>query len=566
MNNFFAHKFGRPTAWRWLLSLATVMAAMLFSTAAHAQVAQVAMNTPTTLSAQINPGMSRLTLPFDLSGASRLSLDIIVPVDGASLTLLAPDGAVAAASGQAGVNFHPGASLPRPAPGGVFEVAAISAPPNGRWTLVLEFPAAGYSTVVIATLRAISPIQAGIAVERSTVLVGEDVSIGMLLTNNGQPILGQAPQISVSPVNAPESSAQTAIDTGTGPDGLANDGLYSIDHLFTQAGSYQIRGRASIATPTGPVVRQATHRITVLQPTLTQAIVQLNNLAGAGGCVSGLQVSLRFDASGDGSYAAQIQLAGSNGRVIESRAAFEAVGGRASSSATFSAKDIKDRIGIDGPYTVRLIEVLDVGGDDFVLAFRRHNAGSFNVPLSGLCAQPVELPGPLSVTPVLKSGFIGALDINIPVKVTVSGFYQISYKVFGAGGKDLGLINASRQLSAGVNNVTSRLASEALANSDGPYRIVSLLVLGGGAAERLSQVGASAAISRWQHFPRITGDLNGDGSVDAADNALITQFRNVPALVPGDRRDLNKDGVVNLLDARALQRLACRAPNCPVNP
>lgn len=566
MNNFFAQPFGRPAAWRWLLSLAAVLTAMLLSATASAQVAQVAMNTPTTLSAPITPGMSRLALPFDLSGASRLSLDVIVPVDGASLSLLAPDGSTAAASGQPGVSYHPGAGLPRPAPGGVFEIAALNAPANGRWSLVLEFPAAGYSTVVIATLRAISPIQAGIAVERSTVLVGEDVSIGMLLTNNGQPILGLAPRISVSPANAPENAPQTAIDTGTGPDGLANDGLYSIDHLFTQAGSYLIRGHASISTASGPVLRQAAQRISVLEPTLTQASVQLNNLSGPGGCVSGLQVALGFNARGDGAYAAQIQLTGSNGRVIDSRAAFDAAGGRASSSTTFSARDIRERIGVDGPYSVRLIEVLDVGGEEFLLAFRRHNAGSFNVPLSGLCALPIELPGPLSISPVLKSGFIGALDINIPVKVTVSGFYQISYKVFGAGGEDLGLINASRQLTAGVNNVTSRLSSEALLNADGPYRVVSLLVLGGGAAERRSQLGSSAAMSRWQHYPKITGDLNGDGSVDAADNALITQFRNVPALVPGDRRDLNKDGVVNLLDARALQRLACRAPNCPVNP
>ena len=30
--------------------------------------------------------------------------------------------------------------------------------------------------------------------------------------------------------------------------------------------------------------------------------------------------------------------------------------------------------------------------------------------------------------------------------------------------------------------------------------------------------------------------------------------------------DLNRDGVINLIDARLLQQRACQAPNCPVQP
>ncbi|WP_310388338.1 choice-of-anchor X domain-containing protein [Roseateles sp.] len=550
--------------------LASAATLNLISAPAGAQtspVPQVAMNTPQSLTGKIVPGMSRLELPFVLGEASSLALDVIVPVDGASLSLVAPDGSIAAASGGAGVRFHPGSALPQPAPGGVFEIGALAAPANGQWKLVLDFPAPNYSTVVIATLRAVSRLQAGIAIERTTLLVGEDVSIGMLLTDNGQPKLGLAPQISVTPVNQqPLATAVPALDNGSGPDGLANDGLYSIDHLFSQAGAYDIRGTATLPTAQGPVQRAASLRVNVIEPSLTNANVTLSNLLGSGACVNGLQVAVSFSAQQDRPFASLIQLAGSNGKTIDSRAAFSSSAGAAATQAVFSARDIKDKIGVDGPYQVSAITVLDVGGDEFTQAFRRNDAGSFTVPLSNLCAQPIEFPGSLSVTPVLKAGFIGSLDISIPVKVTVSGFYQISYKVFGAGGEDLGLINASRQLTAGVNNVLSNLATEALLKSEGPYQVVSLLVVGGGAAERKSTVGQSAAISRWQFYPKISGDLNGDDSVDALDNALMTQFRNTAALIPGDRRDLNKDGVVNLLDARALQKLACKKPACPVNP
>ena len=100
-----------------------------------------------------------------------------------------------------------------------------------------------------------------------------------------------------------------------------------------------------------------------------------------------------------------------------------------------------------------------------------------------------------------------------------------------------------------------------------PRRWLALVVaclLYAAAPAQAAVVGSSEAYSRWQFAPRINGDLNNDGSVDAADNTLISRFRGAAVLNPGDRRDLNRDGVIDLRDARELQRLACTAPNCPI--
>ncbi len=207
-----------------------------------------------------------------------------------------------------------------------------------------------------------------------------------------------------------------------------------------------------------------------------------------------------------------------------------------------------------------------VDGDEAGLAFRRRNAGSFPVSLVSLCSPPIELPGPLTVTPVLKSGMIGSLNLSFPVRVSVSGNYQISFKLIGAGGEDLGLINASRSLNIGTNTITANVATPAFLTSDGPYQGISLLVFGGGNSARLDLLGMTPAFSRWQFYPRVTGDLNGDGAVDAADNSLMTTFRGQRALAPGDRRDLNRDGIIDLRDARELQRLSCTVSTCQVNP
>ncbi len=59
----------------------------------------------------------------------------------------------------------------------------------------------------------------------------------------------------------------------------------------------------------------------------------------------------------------------------------------------------------------------------------------------------------------------------------------------------------------------------------------------------------------------IPGDLNGDDIVDREDLNLILAALNHPANKPFDARDLNKDGVINVLDARKLM-LLCTHPRC----
>jgi hypothetical protein len=534
--------------------------------AAQAQNVPVAVNTPQSISATITPGMTQAELSFPVNGVTRLRLDLIVPVDGAVFSLVDPSGALYFVPGDTRVQFNPGRLLPQPLPGGVFETPEITAPANGTWRIRLTFPPAPQATVALGTILAVSRWQVGIAIDRNVLLVGEDLGVGLLVLDNGTPITGLAPQITVSPAAGSPGTPVNALDNGTGPDGLANDGVYSIDHTFTAAGLFDIQGTVVVPTPNGPVQRTATQRVRVVSPTINNATVTLNTQLGPAGCFSAAQVNVGFNVLAAGNYSALVRLAASNGRVLDVRRALVLNPGPASFSAVFSAKSIKDTFGVDGPYSVQTIDLLSISGNDGTLAFRRRNAGVFNTTLAALCAQPIEISPALTSTPVLRGNLIGSLNLSFPIRVAVAGNYQISFKLIGSGGADLGLINASRSLPAGASNVTVNVATPAFLQSDGPFQAISLLVLGGGNSARLSTLGSTPAYARWQFYPAITGDLNNDGSVDAADNTLLTSFRGQPALRPGDRRDLNNDGVIDLRDARELQRLACSAPNCPVNP
>jgi hypothetical protein len=68
-------------------------------------------------------------------------------------------------------------------------------------------------------------------------------------------------------------------------------------------------------------------------------------------------------------------------------------------------------------------------------------------------------------------------------------------------------------------------------------------------------VGETDAFSRWQFVATRAGDLNNDGDVDEADRAILIEHRNQPALVPGDRRDVTGDGMINGADIRYLLHL-----------
>ncbi len=60
-----------------------------------------------------------------------------------------------------------------------------------------------------------------------------------------------------------------------------------------------------------------------------------------------------------------------------------------------------------------------------------------------------------------------------------------------------------------------------------------------------------------------TLDLNGDGVIDQRDIDMINAALNTPATGPNDPRDLNQDGVINVLDERILVT-QCTLPGCAV--
>lgn len=550
MSNLTQSRAGWPSSWLGALCLLALL--LLSSGRAPAQTALVALNLPATITGNITAGATSLDLPFTVSGADSLSFDLIAPVNGAVLSLIDPAGQVVLTNGDPRLSFAAGASHAPPLPGGVFQSTELASPADGTWILRLSFPQAPGPTVALATIMARSRYQAGIAIERNTLLAGEDVSVGMVVLDNGVPVTGLSPTLAIG--SGGNVNSQSGVDDGKSPDGRANDGVYSVDHTFATPGTYDIVGSVQIPTPKGPVLRVANAQVQVVAPLLNAGATRLDTILGTNGCVAGLRATVDVDVLKAGRYATLMRLVAPNGNLIESRASKNMTIGANSIVATFPAADIKAKLGVDGPYSLAQIDALGVGSGELTLAYRKRGAGSFNLTLAALCTEAIELMPQLTVTPVLQDGHIASFNVAFPVKVRTAGFYQISYKVVGRNG-DVALVNASRNLVAGVNSITSNWAYDSFQGIDGPYRAISLLVLGGGTSARLGEIGASSAYERWQFLPKKAGDLDNDGSVGPGDVAVINQYRGLRALVPGDRRDINRDGLIDIRDARAVQAI-----------
>lgn len=552
------------TSW---MAKVLLISLMLNAIPAYAQQAVSALNIPQIISANVTPGLTKIDLPVLVGGTTSLQFQVIAPVNGVTLTVINPANQIVFAPNDPSVSYLPGSELqPTQAPGAQFITPVVSNPANGTWIVRVQFPAATEKTVILLTTYIESSYQVGFALDAPRHNKGDQISIGLLAVNNGTPISNLSPSISVSAPNG-QKQTLTGLDNGNiaNLDGLANDGLYSVGYLLDQIGQYQLDGSVTIPTPSGNIVRTATAFIDVAQSQAALNSVETIKQSGTAGCVAGVDVVLHLSILQDRYFVGVVKLKGSNGSVIEESRGAQLAPGNQTITVPFTSKEIQ-ALNVDGPYSVD-VEVLDYSGEAALLALSQSDAASLtDILLSNLCRSPIEIKPPLVVAPTLKSGFIGSLSFSFGVDVVQAGSYQFSFKLLGSGGKDVGVISFSQYLPSGSNVVQTNVPASKFLNADGPYRAVSLLVIGGQSNAQLADLGNTNIYKRWQFYPNITGDLDNDGDVDLADRALLLTYRGQKALNPGDQRNIKRDGVIDLLDGNAITGLYCKVGKCAVNP
>ena len=561
-----------PGGWlqRFLSALALAAAVLTPSWAQAPAGGMINTGAINTLVGQIEVGNTWVDVTIPVSAMRSLRVQVIVPVPGATVSLMDPRGNVVVVPNDPGLSFLNGQALAPALPGGVYITPEVANPVDGNWVLRAQFPAAPTRTIALLTVFATTPYQAGIVLTGQTFRVGQPVPLGLLVTNGGMPIRGLAPILKITKGGATIATLN-AVDSGQSGDydGLANDGIYSRGVMFNDLGRYLIEGMVTIPVVGGSIMRSASGFIDIVPRNYSLNFVVGSFTSGTGGCVSQLNVTANATAQQGGTYNTAATLKSPDGTTFVKRTnSIRAAPGTFDTTVSFTSREIRSHFSQGGVFTIDPLDVVSVANDLVTLEARRARAHMYpNLPITQFCADPIEIGLSATVSTVPRSTFIGQLDFKLPISVTTAGTYGISFKVTDSRGSEVSQFAVSQFLSSGVvNNISLTVLANRLQTADGPFNIESVLIVGAGRSAQASRIPvAASAFSRWQFFPTVTADLNGDGSVDVADRDLILSYRNATALVPGDRRDLNADGKIDLLDARLAVLRACKAPNCPQN-
>jgi hypothetical protein len=188
-------------------------------------------------------------------------------------------------------------------------------------------------------------------------------------------------------------------------------------------------------------------------------------------------------------------------------------------------------------------------GSNSVTASYSGDAGDI-ASVSGSVSVTISAPAPIA-TMTAVSANPPATTIKKPVTLTASVTPLSGAAATGViSFYDAGVLLGKAQLNAGTAVLT--------VSAGFAFGTQSISAVYGGSG---SDGGSTGSISL--PITALRGDVNHDGQVDKNDVALITAVMNTAASA-GDPRDLNGDGVINILDSR-IDVTLCTYAGCATN-
>lgn len=530
------------------------------ATTVNAGEMQVPLNLPSLVNAPVVPGQTQVEFTLPMGATDVLQLEVIAPVPGVELTLLDPDGVIILEPGNEDVSFLDGAILTPALPGGKFLTPAINDPADGDWTLRLTFPPAPERTIVQTTSYIKTPYGLGLVVNRGTARVNQPKPMQVMVLKDGKAVTGLNPVVTVT---APSGATEEVIlhndgNTFVNADMNANDSVYSNAHAYKEVGTHQLEATLTIPMENGQeLVRTVTGQVEIIEPRMSVLDIEGEVITGLNNCVEALNVKVNAESYEDNKYNVSVWLKDVAGEIRRVNRGKPVTAGPFEISVPYPVEELREKLG-DGPFSIQRLNIISYGEltEGSEQEFDTYDLDLFpNITGADFCYPPIHLMPGLEVTERLDDGFIAALDFNMTLKVAEEGRYKVTFKVTDAAGDVVEEFFLQPYLYPGDNDITYSLPADRVQGSDGPFEVQDLLAEGGYETLQKSRVGETAEYSRWQFYPTRAGDLDNDGDVDEADRAVLIEQRNQPALVPGDRRDVTGDGVINGADVRYLLKL-----------
>jgi hypothetical protein len=221
----------------------------------------------------------------------------------------------------------------------------------------------------------------------------------------------------------------------------------------------------------------------------------------------------------------------------------------------FSGQKLR-RHGLNGPFS-GVVSLRDSNGaslESKTFTTAAYDAESF--------AALIQVAGPWieEATDINRNKLFDFLRIAQPISTAEGGDYILTAKLSGRDSTKSVYSETRAALLKGANTVVWSFAGTTISaqGMDGPYQVEVTVRESTTGIER-DRLRLPQLTKRYSHMKfdvaGAPGDVNGDGAVNQDDLAIVQAARGLPAEGPNDRRDLDGDGEITVLDMRKLVRL-----------
>jgi hypothetical protein len=375
----------------------------------------------------------------------------------------------------------------------------VIAPSNGQWKIRLSLPSgvneiAGNASVIRQGGAAIN-----VFTSRRVYNQGRPVVIGSALFNDGVAVKGSTITAElIEKANPANVYTVNLHDSGSTPDSVSGDGIYTGSINDLQVGDYTIR---AVATTNGSQLETFSD-LRVVEP-----IANIERLIGDNGVDTNgdglfefIALNVEIDIFTSGKYELQGHIeVGSE--TISAVRNVELAKGKQQIDLLFKAEDICTYLKVDGPYNIKDLMLVtrfnDIAGSN-LLADKHENLGQTKAyQITELQRPPVQILSGIttSTADYDNDQLIDLLTTTFKVDLLVSGSFTWTGSLKTLDGLTLGTSNGSSYLTKGQHSLSFSFPGVPIGESgiDGPYFLRNVALYGNGQAGLLSEVGETKA-------------------------------------------------------------------------
>lgn len=549
---------------RTLISAVILFLGYSLSTMAKAQDFQTVINSTQPVSSiiPIDVGVSEANFALEIPSFDSAQIRLFVPFDGASTTLMLPNGTTTSPiTDPNNWTITSGADAgDADLPGAVLEYAAgtMSA---GTLQGTANFDVSTTPRPLYVRIMGRQKAELALILSEPSTLVGEDIIVSAIALYEGAPRPDATVTLSSKSLSLGTSiGTMEMVDNGVLPDLVDGDGVYAA--TITSSLPDEIGLEASVVFPNSPKNESLLQSDTVefySTEVITTATTSIWVEDVLESCITGLKRIYSFSGPNDTKVNYSEQLLLSEETVKEDSAFSTFNEGSASIEIEYRVSDLisaKNNFG-----EVRLTGgIFNLVTSNGILPQGSIPSESIKFPDEQfLCNGALTIGTPFNIREELRDGFVNNIVFDVPVSVELAGSYWVTTQLGNANDGSSVTFRNLDQAVEGEQILMGKVPAFLLNAADGRLPIERLVLEGpafgaNGAPQQAVEVfdvGFTNNLSRWQYYPNLEGDLNNDGSNKGGkDKKFIRRFLGSPALSPGDRRDLNRDGIIDRADTR----------------